>query len=89
MSSICAALPAYAQISNNMSCSSAVASYERNGRINTTTRSGTTLPIYDGVPVSQRSTLRCPTVGVKVATSDNPRCIVAYRCMPNGGRGNR
>jgi hypothetical protein len=87
--SIYAAPSGYAQVSNGMSCSQAVATYERNGRINTTTRSGTTLPLYGGVPVSQRSTLRCPTTGIKVTTKDNPGCIIAYQCMPNGGRGNR
>ncbi|MCG6857571.1 MAG: hypothetical protein LJE67_05850 [Salaquimonas sp.] len=71
-----------------MSCSQAVATYERSGRITVTTRSGTTLPIYDGVPVSKKSTLRCPQVAIQVQATDNKRCVVAYKCGPrsHGGR---
>ena len=80
-------VPAKAQ-SVSMSCAQAVATYERSGRITVRSRSGTTLPFYDGVPVSRRSSQRCSQAPVSVAASDNPRCIIAYRCVPqaHGGR---
>jgi len=69
-----------------MSCAQAIATFERNGRITVTTRTGSTLPIFNGVPVSQRSTLRCPTAGIVVQATDNPRCTIGFNCMPRGGR---
>ncbi len=74
-------LPAIAQ-TVGMSCAQAVATYERTGRITITSRTGAVLPLYDGVPVSQRSGLRCPQVAVSVIASDSPRCTVAYKCGP-------
>lgn len=78
---------ANAQIADNMTCQQAVQYYERNGRISKITTGNTTIPIYNGVPVSQRSTLRCSTSSVYLKTLDNPRCTVAYKCAPFfGGR---
>ncbi|MEC9343707.1 MAG: hypothetical protein VYD64_07650 [Pseudomonadota bacterium] len=81
-----APLPAVAQ-SVAMSCAQAVSTYERSGRISVTTRGGATLPLYEGVKVSARSSLRCSTVGVTVAASDNRRCVIAYKCAPQGHGG--
>lgn len=74
-------LPAIAQ-TVGMSCAQAVATYERTGRITITSRSGAVLPLYDGVPASQRSGLRCPQVPISVIASDTPRCTIAYKCGP-------
>lgn len=78
---------AFAQIADNMTCQQAVAYYESYGRISKITSGNQTIPIYDGVPVSQRSTLRCSTASVYLKTLDNPRCTIAYKCAPFfGGR---
>jgi hypothetical protein len=69
-------------VSNAMSCTKAISQYEKYGRINTTTRSGATIPIYEGVPVSQRSSLMCRTTPIMVRTADNPSCVIAYKCLP-------
>jgi len=77
---------AHAQaIADNMTCQQAINYYERNGRISKYTNGRKVVPIYDGVPVSQRSRLRCSSAGERFKTTDNKRCIVAYKCQPWGG----
>jgi hypothetical protein len=79
--------PAQAQVtSDQMTCSQAVATYERNGRIYVRTRSGTVLPIYRGVPVSRKSQLNCQRrwsqrTPYNVRTKDARNCTIAYVCQ--------
>ncbi|MCR9139670.1 MAG: hypothetical protein NXI27_27000 [Alphaproteobacteria bacterium] len=72
------------QLTNSMTCERAKATYERQGRVTTRTRSGSVLPIYGGVPASEGRTLYCGQERVRntvrVITSDNKRCVIAYRC---------
>lgn len=70
---------------DQMTCAMAVASYEKNGRIYVRSGSGTVLPIYDGVPVSQKTSLSCPSADedaqrYNVRTSDAHACTISYRC---------
>lgn len=70
---------------DQMTCARAVATYEKNGRIYVSTRSGTILPIYDGVPVSQKSRLNCPSADenaqrYNVRTKDARACTISYVC---------
>jgi hypothetical protein len=73
--------------SDKMSCSAAVATYERNGRIYVRTRSGTVLPIDRPVPVSQKSRLSgCHGRNVSrspynVRTTDVRNCTIGYVCQ--------
>jgi hypothetical protein len=87
---IVSCLPAEAlaqAVSDNMTCGQAIASYESNGRIYTYANGRTAVPIYRGVPASQRHALRCASKrGVMVTTSDNNRCVVGYYCAPTSGR---
>jgi len=72
------------QLTNSMTCERAIATFERQGRVTTRTRSGSVLPIYGGVPASKGRTLYCGQERVRntvrVITSDNNRCVIAYRC---------
>lgn len=72
------------QLTNSMTCERAKATYERQGRVTTRTRSGSVLPIYGGVPASEGRTLYCGQERVRntvrVITTDNKRCVIAYRC---------
>lgn len=72
------------QLTNSMTCERAIATFERQGRVTTRTRSGSVLPIYGGVPASEGRTLYCGQERVRntvrVITSDNNRCVIAYRC---------
>lgn len=70
---------------DQMTCAMAVASYEKNGRIYVRTRSGTVLPIYDGVPVSQKTSLNCPSADedaqrYNVRTKDAHYCTISFVC---------
>ena len=73
-------------IADNMSCQQAVNYYERNGRISKVAHGRTVVPIYDGVAVSKRRQLKCSSIGIKFKTTDNARCVVAYKCRPRSGR---
>jgi hypothetical protein len=74
-------------IADNMTCQQAINYYEKNGRISKYTHGKSVIPIYNGVPVSKRRQQKCTTAGIRFKTTNNPRCIVAYRCQPwNGGR---
>lgn len=70
--------------SEQMTCQQAVATYERNGRIYIRTRSGTVLPIYRPVPVSQRSRVYCRPrenrTRYNVRTSDKRHCTIGFYC---------
>ncbi len=84
---IAAVVPsAQAQVTaDQMTCAEAVATYERNGRIYVRTGSGAVLPIYDGVPVSQKSKLRCNSADesrqrYNVRTNDARYCTISYVC---------
>jgi hypothetical protein len=68
-------------VANSMTCQQAVAYYEAHGRISVQT-GGTVVPIYNGIPVSKRSQLGCPTTGVSVRTTDSRRCTIGYICLP-------
>ncbi len=71
-------------LANNMTCSQAQATFERNGRITIRTRGGTILPIYGGVPASQRGRLICGPFSTKspkfVVTTDTRQCPISYKC---------
>lgn len=77
---------AVAQVTvDQMTCASAVATYERNGRVYVRTRSGVVLPIYNGVPVSQKSRLSCSSADenaqrYNVRTKDARYCTISYVC---------
>lgn len=70
-------------LSNDMTCEEAVAHYEEHGRIDTTV-DGQVLPIYGGVPVSEREGMWCdedeaPTETF-VKTKDKEQCAISYSC---------
>jgi hypothetical protein len=75
---------AFAQaLSNDMTCAEAVAHYEKHGRIDTNLN-GQILPIYGGVPVSERAGMWCdedeaPTETF-VKTRDRAQCAISYSC---------
>ncbi len=74
-------------VADQMTCRQAINYYEKNGRISKFTHGKNAIPIYNGVSVSKRRQLRCPsTTGIRFKTTDNPRCTVAYKCAPRGGR---
>jgi hypothetical protein len=80
---------AFAQaVADNMTCAQAVSTYERNGRIYKLAHGKDVIPIYNGVPVSQKSRLVCDWGYIKSAyytkTLDNKRCVISYRCTPSG-----
>ena len=66
----------------------AVSTYERNGRIYKLAHGKDVIPIYNGVPVSQKNRLVCDWGYMKTAyytkTLDNKRCVISYRCTPSG-----
>lgn len=75
-------------VANNMTCAQAVSYYERNGRINVIANGRDVIPIYNGVPVTRESALRCEWGYMKapyrVKTTDNRRCVISYRCVAAG-----
>jgi hypothetical protein len=75
-------------IADNMTCAAAVNYYERHGRIYKIAHGKDVIPIYNGVPVSQRDALHCGFGYVRVAyrtrTTDNPRCTISYSCVASG-----
>jgi hypothetical protein len=78
-------IPANAQTTTDqMSCQQVIATYEKNGRVYVRQRSGQVLPVYNGVPVSQRSRLRCEwdsyATGYSVKSKDKKRCVAMYLC---------
>lgn len=83
---LCLPTAASAQLSNDMTCEEAVTHFEENGRIETNDN-GEVLPIFGGVPVSQRNDLQCEDNAVPtptlLKTSDSEECAVAYAC-PGG-----
>lgn len=82
--SIALPTPAQARTTDQMTCSQAIATYEKNKRVNVRTRSGQVLPIYGGVPVSKRGQLICRrgkiSAGYRVKTTDKKHCSVMYKC---------
>ncbi|MEM9106313.1 MAG: hypothetical protein AAGC96_11720 [Pseudomonadota bacterium] len=71
-------------LSDDMTCEEAVAHYAEYGRINTT-MDGQVLPIYGGVPVSERAGMICdeddaPTETF-VKTKDKEQCPIAFSCI--------
>jgi hypothetical protein len=80
---------AFAQaVADNMTCAQATSYYERNGRIYKIAHGKDVIPIYNGVPVSQKNRLVCDWGYVRTAyftkTLDNKRCVISYRCTPSG-----
>ena len=70
-------------LSNDMTCAEAVAHYEKHRRIDTN-HDGQVLPIYGGVPVSERAGMWCdedeaPTETF-VKTRDREQCPISYSC---------
>ena len=69
---------------DQMTCNQVIASYEKYGRVYVRQRSGQVLPVYIGVPVSQRSRLRCEwdsfVTGYSVKSKDKKRCVAMYLC---------
>lgn len=85
VSSVVASNPANAQaLANDMTCAQAQAQFERHGRVTIRTRGGAILPIYGGVPTSQRGRLICEPFSVKtpkfIVTSDKRQCAISYKC---------
>jgi hypothetical protein len=78
-----AAVPASAQVTQDMTCAQAQKTFENRGRVQTRTRSGTVLTISGGVPVSRSQGLICGRNGrsaTVVVTTDNKRCVIARKC---------
>lgn len=81
---LCIPATAWAEVlSNDMTCAEAVAHYEEHGRIDTN-HDGQVLPIYGGVPVSEREGMWCdedeaPTETF-VKTRDKEQCAISYSC---------
>ena len=79
-----ATTPVQARTTDQMTCNQAIATYEKNKRVNVRTRNGQVLPIYGGVPVSQKGRLTCGRGSVRsgyhVKTTDKKRCSVMYTC---------
>jgi hypothetical protein len=75
-------------VADNMTCQQAINYYEKNGRISKYAHGKNVIPIYGGAPVSKKKQLGCPTIGIRFKTTDNARCMVAYKCRPrdNGER---
>ena len=72
------------QVSDDMTCSEAIAHYERNREINTM-QDGQVLPINQGTPIRQADTLNCSSDGgnrfeTMVKTRDDPQCVIAAYC---------
>lgn len=69
---------------DQMTCKQVIAAYEKNGRVYVRQRTGQVLPVYLGVPVSQRSRLRCEwdmsVTGYSVKSKDKKRCVAMYLC---------
>ena len=67
-----------------MSCNQVIATYERNGRVYVRQRTGQVLPVYVGVPISQRWRLICEwdelVTGYSVKSKDKRRCVAMYYC---------
>lgn len=82
--SIITTTPAKARTTDQMTCSQAVATYEKSKRVNVRTRNGQILPIYGGAPVSKRGRLTCGRGEVRrgymVKTTDKKRCAIMYTC---------
>ena len=72
-------------VTNDMTCQQAIAEYERNGRVYVRQRSGRVLPIYVGVPLSQKNRLLCDFDQFKmyytVPTKDKRRCAISWICQ--------
>ena len=72
-------------VTNDMTCQQAISTYERNGRVYVRQRSGAVLPIYVGVPLSQRNRLLCEfdqyIIAYSVPTKDKRRCAISYKCQ--------
>ena len=73
-------------VSNNMSCSAAIAYYESHGKIYTIAAGRDVVPIYDAVPASQRNFYICQQgyrlVPRTLVTADSRRCTIGYKCTP-------
>ena len=71
-------------LSNDMTCDEAVAHYEEHGRIDTNV-DGQVLPIYGGVPVSERAGMICDEDDAPsetfVKTKDKEQCPIAFSCI--------
>lgn len=82
--SIAITSPVRAKTTDQMTCSQAIATYEKNRRINVRSRHGQVLPIYGGVPASKKGQLTCGRgrvrSGYMVKTIDKKRCAVMYTC---------
>jgi hypothetical protein len=73
------------QVSEEMTCSEAIAHYERNREINTM-QDGQVLPINQGTPIRQANMLNCSSDGenrfeTMVNTRDDPQCVIAAYCQ--------
>ncbi|HSO48113.1 MAG TPA: hypothetical protein VLQ68_09310 [Rhizobiaceae bacterium] len=74
---------AFAQTSDEMTCSEAIAHYERSREINVK-QDGQVLPINQGTPIRQADMLNCAGNGSRfdtmVPTRDDPQCVIAAYC---------
>ena len=71
-------------VSDEMSCSEAIAHYERYRQINTIVN-GQVLPIDQGTPIRQADMLNCDgdqssRFETMVKTRDDPQCVIAAYC---------
>jgi hypothetical protein len=72
------------QVADQMTCSEAVAHYERFRQIDTIVN-GEVLPIDQGTPIRQAENLNCNAdqgsrFETMVKTTDDPQCVIAAYC---------
>jgi hypothetical protein len=82
---LCAAMPAAAQIADEMTCDQAIAYYEKHGVIQVIANGRFAVPVRVGVPVAKAATLQCEDQGsyprpYAISTKDAWRCVIAVTC---------
>ncbi len=80
-----AAMPASAQIADEMTCEQAIAYYEKHGVIQVLANGRFAVPVRVGVPVAKAATLQCDDQGRQpraytISTKDAWRCTIAVTC---------
>lgn len=80
------AAPAAAQaFANEMTCSEAIAHFERTGTIFVMANDRFAVPLRGATPANQVAQMQCPGRGQqprpeRVATRDDARCVIGFRC---------
>ena len=76
--------PTSAQLADQMTCTQAIAYYEKHGVIQVLANGKFAVPVRVGVPVAKASTLQCDGENepraYTVSTKDAWRCVIAMTC---------